>query len=142
MDFASAALLSFAVFVVTGTVKRIVPSLTGWALNLLVAVIGVGVTFLVAFSDYGKTQIVGKIPMNDMNIASLILVGLIVGGGANVIHQVVGSTGAIANIGANKGDVPAASTVVAEAPLPELELPAFSTEYGQQIPAGVLSSPS
>lgn len=41
---------------------------------------------------------------------------------------------------ANVPAVPAASTVVAEAPLPELELPAFSTEYGQQVPAGVAPS--
>lgn len=102
MDWSSAGLLVAAVFAITEALKKVFPALTGAALQVAVLFVGLGSTFLVAFSDYGKTQVVGNIAMNNMNIASLVLIGLMIGGGATILHQVVGAGGAIRNIGQNQ----------------------------------------
>jgi uncharacterized membrane protein len=99
MDFTSATLLVAAVFAITQGVKKALPKLAGAGLQLIVMLIGVATTFLVAFSDYGKTQVVSHIAMSNMNIASLILVGLLLGGGATLMNEVLGS---ISNIGQNQ----------------------------------------
>ncbi len=99
MDFTSAALLIGAVFAVTKMVDLLVPQATGWILQLIALAVGIGVTFLVAFSDYGASQTVNGIALNDLNVASLVLIGLLLGGGASVLANTFNS---VKNIGANQ----------------------------------------
>ncbi len=99
MDFTQAALLIGAVYAITRAVDLLVPQATGWILQVIALVVGVGVTFLVALSDYGNTQTVSGIKVSDLNAASLILIGLLLGGGASVVHNVFTS---ISNVGENQ----------------------------------------
>lgn len=102
MDVTGAALLIAAVFGVTELVKRVAPSLSGAVLQVAVIAVGLGVTFLDAYSSFGSQQKINGIPLDKVNTAGLILVGLLISGGATVVHKVVGESGAIANIGQNK----------------------------------------
>ncbi len=76
-----------------------VPAATGWILQLIALVVGLGVVFLVAYSDYGTTQVISNIKLSDMNTASLILIGLLLGGGASVVATTFNS---VSNIGQNQ----------------------------------------
>ncbi len=99
LDFTDAVLLVGAVFAITAMLDKMIPQLTGWGLQLVALVIGVSVTFLTAFSDFGATQHVGGIPLNDLNIASLVLIGLLLGGGATLADR---TFTAVKNVGANQ----------------------------------------
>ena len=102
IDFTQAALLIGAVFAVTELFKRVVPQAPNWVVQLVPLAIGIAVTFLVAYSTYGNTQKVGDVVLSDVNVAGLILIGILIGGGATVLHQ---GLGAIANVGENKDGV-------------------------------------
>ena len=121
MDFTQATLLSGAVFAVTTMFDKLLPKLQGWALQLAALVIGVGVTMLTAYSDYGKTQIVSGIKLSDANTASRILIGLLIGGGATLLHR---TYKAVSNIGTNY-DAEAQTPVLTVAPLGSAAPPGF-----------------
>lgn len=68
-----------------------------------------GVPFLLAYSTFGDQIEVGQQTLADLNTAALIFIGLLGAGGSSVLNQLVGSggptrsTGAIGNIGDNRG---------------------------------------
>lgn len=99
MDFTNAALLIGAVFAITELVKRAVPALSGWALQLVPLAVAVAVTFLVAYSTYAHSVSVNGITLDNVNVAGLILIGLLIGGGSTVLHQTLG---AVKNVGENQ----------------------------------------
>jgi hypothetical protein len=121
MDFQSAALLVTAVFTITQLIKRLLPTLSPAWTQLTVLLVGVAVTFLDAYSTYGSSQTVNGVALNNVNVAGLILIGLLIGGGATAFHTVFGTAGAVANIGFNryKGERPSvtAQAVVASSDL-------------------------
>lgn len=100
MDFTNAALLIAAVFAVTKLVDQAVPALTGWKLQLSAFVIGVGTTFLVAYSSYANSVKVGGKSLADVNGAALVLIGLMIAGGATVVDH---TFKAVKNVGQNQG---------------------------------------
>ena len=100
LDFTDAVLLVGAVFAVTAFFDKLIPALKGWALQLVALATGIGLTFLVAWSDFGKTQRVGGIQLDNMNVASLVLIGLLLGGGATFADR---TFTAVKNVGQNQG---------------------------------------
>lgn len=46
---------------------------------------GVGVTLLLAATDYADGIVIGDLPLGDLNLASLILLGLSIGSSASVL---------------------------------------------------------
>ena len=98
MDFTQAGLLIAAVYAIMQGIKKAVPQLNGALLQLVVFIVGIGVTFLVAYSTYADAVTVGGHTLDTVNSAGLILIGLLIGGGATVLNEGYGS---IKNIGQN-----------------------------------------
>jgi hypothetical protein len=98
MSFTQATLLISAVFAVTTMVDKAIPALTGWKLQLVAFVIGVGTTFLVAYSSYASSVKVGGKALDTVNTAALILIGLMIAGGATVTDRLFR---AVSNVGEN-----------------------------------------
>lgn len=99
MDFSQAFLLSAAVFAVTAAVDKAVPLLVGWKLQVSAFVIGIAMTFLVAYSSYGDTVTVGGKQLSDVNVAGLFLIGLLIAGGATALDR---TYTAVSNVGQNQ----------------------------------------
>lgn len=99
MDFTQAGLLIAAVFAVTALFDKAIPQLTGWKLQLAALAIGVGTTFLVAYSSYADTVTIGGKSLDSVNTAALVLIGLMVAGGATVVDR---GLKALSNVGENK----------------------------------------
>lgn len=100
MDFTDAALLIALVFAVTTMVDKAVPALTGWKLQLSAFVIGVAATFLTAYSSYASTVKVGGKSLDNVNGAGLLVIGLMIAGGATLADR---TFKAVSNIGQNQG---------------------------------------
>lgn len=101
MDFSEAALLIAAVFAVTKLADKAIPALVGWKLQLVALLVGVGTTFLVAYSSYADAVKVGGKSLADVNGAALVLIGLLIAGGATVVDQ---GFKAVTNVGENNPD--------------------------------------
>ena len=101
MDFTNAALLIAAVFAVTTAVDKAVPALNGWKLQVSAFVIGIATTFLVAYSSYASSVQVGGVGLDKVNTAGLVLIGLMIAGGATLADR---SFTAVKNIGQNQYD--------------------------------------
>lgn len=99
MDFSQAALLIAAVFVVTKLADKAFPALTGASLQATAIAIGIGTTFLVAYSSYADSVNVGGRTLNNVNVPALVLIGLLIAGGATVVDQ---GFKAVSNIGENQ----------------------------------------
>lgn len=99
MDFTQAALLIAVVFAVTTAFDKAVPALTGWKLQLSAFVIGIATTFLVAYSSYASTVSVGGKSLDQVNGAGLIVIGLMIAGGATVVDR---TFKAVSNVGQNQ----------------------------------------
>lgn len=99
MDFTQAALLIAAVFAVTQLFKQLVPQAVPWMVQAAAIVIGIAMTFLVAYSTYAKSVTVGDVTLDKVNTAGLILIGLLISGGATLAHQV--GVKALSNVGQN-----------------------------------------
>lgn len=99
MDFTQAGLLIAAVFAVTTMVDKAIPALNGWKLQLAAFVIGVGTTFLVAYSSYANSVSIGGKSLADVNVAGDFLIGLMVAGGATLADR---TFTAIKNVGDNQ----------------------------------------
>lgn len=100
MDFTQAALLIAVVFAVTTAVDKAVPSLKGAALQVTAFVIGIATTFLVAYSSYASTVSVGGKSLDKVNGAGLIVIGLMIAGGATLADR---AFKAVSNVGQNQG---------------------------------------
>ena len=108
MDFGNAALLSFAAFLVANFLKAWAKKF-GWTMDdaetlTIVILAGIFATILVSHSAWGHKQVVSGISLDTMNWWSQLLVGLAVGGLANLGH--FGITRGIANIGQNQTSPP------------------------------------
>lgn len=99
MDFSQAGLLIAAVFAVTKGIDKAIPKLTGAPLQLVAFLVGIAMTFLVAYSTYADGVTVGGKTLDVVNTAGLILIGLLVAGGATVVDQLFKS---VTNIGENQ----------------------------------------
>ncbi len=99
MDFSQAGLLIAAVYAITKGFDKAIPKLTGAALQLSAFVIAIATTFLVAYSTYADGVTVGKHTLDTVNGPGLVLIGLLVGGGATVVDQVLKS---VQNVGQNQ----------------------------------------
>ncbi len=99
MDFSQAGLLIAAVFAVTKLIDKAVPQVTGALLQLVALVVGVAMTFLVAYSTYADGVTVGGKTLDNVNGAGLVLIGLLIAGGATVVDQGIK---AVTNIGDNQ----------------------------------------
>lgn len=99
MDFTQAALLIAAVFAVTTLVDKAVPALDGWKLQATAFVIGIATTFLVAYSSYASDVSVGGKSLDNVNTAGLVVVGLLIAGGATALDR---TFTAVSNVGDNQ----------------------------------------
>lgn len=99
MDFTNAALLIAAVFAVTALIDKAVPALKGAALQGVALLVGIGTTFLVAYSSYADSVSVGGKSLNNVNGAALVLIGLMIAGGATVADR---TFKAVSNVGQNQ----------------------------------------
>lgn len=99
MDFTDAALLISAVFALTTIADKAIAQLTSWKLQIVNELIGVAVTFLVAYSTYANTVSVGGIKLDKVNTAGLVLIGLMIAGGATIADR---TFSAIKNVGENQ----------------------------------------
>lgn len=99
MDFTNAALLIAAVFAITTLVDKAIPALNGWKLQLSAFVIGIGTTFLVAYSSYADSVSVGGKSLDQVNGAALVLIGLMIAGGATIADR---TFKAVSNVGQNQ----------------------------------------
>jgi hypothetical protein len=112
MNFSQATLLVSAVFAVGWWADSLLPALKDarWK-QLLHLGLGIAVVFLAANSDYGDTQKVNNLVLSHLNGASLVLIGLMIGGGAGVAQGILK---AVSNIGTNKPGVEVAAPVAAQ----------------------------
>ncbi len=99
MDFSQAGLLIAAVFAVTKLIDKAVPQATGALLQLIAFVVGIATTFLVAYSSYADGVKIGGKTLDNVNTAGLVLIGLLIAGGATVVDQGIK---AVTNIGENQ----------------------------------------
>ncbi len=124
MDFTQAALLIAAIFSITTLLDQAIPQLHGWILQLANAVIGIVVTFLVAYSTYADSVTVGKVTLDNVNVAGLILIGLMASGGATLFDR---TFRAVSNVGENQNPV---APVINVPPLDVAPPEGFDTTIG------------
>lgn len=114
MDFAKAALLIATVYGLTQFVKAIGPA--SWYDNVnakvsaraaAITAIGVGqvAVFLVAATVWAHSQVLNGHALDNLNVASKILVGLFVAAPAALTHEILG---AVKNVGDNQVQKPVA----------------------------------
>lgn len=101
MDFGQAALLIGAVYALTEFAKKLVPTLDARITQVVSLVIAIGAVFLVADSVWAHEQVVGGKALDTLNAGSKVLVGILIGAGANVLHS---AFGAVKSIGENQPD--------------------------------------
>lgn len=99
MDFSQAGLLIAAVYAVTKLLDKAIPALTGAALQATALVVGIATTFLVAYSSYADGVTVGGKSLDSVNGPALVLIGLLIAGGATVVDQ---GLKAVTNVGENQ----------------------------------------
>lgn len=99
MDFTDAALLIAAVFAVTELYKRIYPASPPVITQAAVFVLGIAMSFLVAYSSYANTVKVGGLTLDKVNGPALLLIGILIGGGATLAHK---GLQAVSNVGENQ----------------------------------------
>lgn len=111
---ANAGLLAAVVFGATELAKAALP--TGWfygsnagtnsrATALLAVVVGQAATFLVGASVWAHEQVIYGHPLDKVNVATKVLVGLLVAAGAAVGERFLN---AVRNIGQNQPKAPIA----------------------------------
>jgi hypothetical protein len=94
-------LLALLTFVILEAIKRIRPDLPDSVKIPLAFAIAIGITFLVAAAkSFGHTTLVNDEPVDAMDWASKVIVGILVGAGAVGIDY---AQKAIKNIGQNQG---------------------------------------
>jgi hypothetical protein len=104
MDVGNAALLVFVAFAITQFVKQLIPGTADPRIVQAAALlVGIGATVLVGHSDWGHKQVIDGIPLDTMNGASQLLVGLAIGSGATALHQTLR---AVSNVGQNQPPTP------------------------------------
>ncbi len=99
MDFSKAALLVAAIFGITEWVKANVPQIPVKLAGIVALVIGIGVVFLTSATVWADTQVIGEVSLSNLNVASKLLAGLMLGGGASFAHS---AFTAISNVGENQ----------------------------------------
>ena len=99
MNTQSAVLLVGTIYALTEFFKRLNLTSDGRIVQVVSMVIAVGTVFLVASSDWGKSQLVDGKALDTLNTGSKLLAGLVLGAGANLLHTTVG---AIKNVGENQ----------------------------------------
>lgn len=109
---AALAFFSVLTFGVVDRVKAARPTLTATQVVLISVVVALAIPFVVAYSTFGNDIAVGSRQLNDLNVAALVVLGLLGAGGSSVIHQVVGS-------GGSKGSGGAVSSIGENQPPPE-----------------------
>lgn len=105
MDFGQAALLIAAVYAITEFAKKVLPDKLAANSKIVQGVsmaIAIGMVFLVATSVWANEQLIGGKPLDALDGWSKLLVGLLIGGGANLAHTLFGKDGTIRNIGENQ----------------------------------------
>lgn len=105
MDFASAALLIAVIFGVVEFVKNtgLLDKTPPWVTQVVALVVGVGATFLVADTAWAHEQVIGDKALDTLDTSSKLVVGIMAGLGATVLHVAVK---AVRNIGQNEGAAP------------------------------------
>lgn len=98
MDFGQASLLALLIFVAVAAVDQIVTLPSAVKIPLAFA-LGILVVVLVAASDFGHEQVVMDRPLDSLNGASQVVVGLLLGAFATGIDQ---GLKAIRNVGQNQ----------------------------------------
>lgn len=98
MDFAQAGLLALLIFVLVAALDHVV-TLPPAVKIPLAFVLGILVVVLVAASDFGHEQVVMDKPLDTLNGASQVVVGLLLGALATGIDQ---GLKAIKNVGQNQ----------------------------------------
>ncbi len=99
MDFAHAGLLALLIFVLVAAVDKVVALPPAVKIPLAFA-LGILVVVLVAASDFSHEQVVMNRPLDTLNGASQVVVGLLLGALATGIDQ---GLKAVRNIGENQG---------------------------------------
>lgn len=98
-----AALLGGLTYGLTVAAKNSLPFVKGKWANLAALLASTAATFLVAYSSWGETQVVGGLKLSDVNIPGLIVVILIGFILATITDHVIGpDNGALREIGQNK----------------------------------------
>lgn len=103
MDFGNAALLIAVVFAATEFVKKVLANVTlpTWLIQLIPVGLSLGAVFLVADSVWAHEQVIGGQALDSLDTGSKLLVGLMLGLGANFLHTAVN---AVKNVGENNPD--------------------------------------
>lgn len=105
MDFGKAALLIAVVFGLTEFGKRLLgPRLSADSriVTALAIVVGQAAVWLMAQTAWAHEQVIGTKPLDELNTGSLILVGLLVAGGAAFGRETLQ---AVKNVGTNQPTV-------------------------------------
>lgn len=115
MDFANAALLIATAFGLIELVKGLYPGYQAlpksWSSPITVVmavVVSESTVFLVAATVWAHEQVVGAHPLDKLNVASKILVGLMLAGSAAFGDKVLG---AVSNVGQNTVKKPITSSL-------------------------------
>lgn len=98
MDFGNAVLVVAAIVSLTAFVKKLVPNLDSRITQVVSLVLAVGTLFLVRETVWAHSQVIGDKPLDQLDGWSVLLAGLLVGLGANVLDRTLKS---VSNIGAN-----------------------------------------
>lgn len=102
MDFQNALLLIAAIFGVVELIKSLLPSSVTKNSKVIVGVVLIvsfGITMLVAHTAWAHEQVIGSKPLDELNLASQVLVSLLAAGtaafGSNFLYS-------LRNIGQNQ----------------------------------------
>lgn len=86
----NAVMLSALVFALTDSFKRAVPgTLPPVVVQAVAFAIGIGAVFLVGASVWAHSEVIAKVPLSDMNTASKLVAGLLIGAGATLLDRFV-----------------------------------------------------
>jgi hypothetical protein len=99
MDLSKLVLAATLVYVLDEVVKRKFPKV--WAAgDLFIALgMGIGVTFLVGATVWAHSEVFRGVALDNMNVASKLVAGLLLGAGAVGVDLLVGKNAAIRDIG-------------------------------------------
>lgn len=91
MDFANAAMLAFAVFVVVEFAKKLIPGVAADS-RIIIAITllaGIGATFLVGETVWAHQQVISGKALDELDGWSKLVTGLFLAAGAVGIHKIV-----------------------------------------------------
>lgn len=98
MDFQNAALLIAVIVAATGFVRRLVPRLDGWHAQVAALAVAVGSVFLLGETVWAHEQVIGGQALDALGVADKIVVGALLGFGANVLDRTLRT---VASVGEN-----------------------------------------